>query len=189
MKDVKKSRKGSAEPSVNSEMPLKNGSKKEKEEVAQTATTPCTGKPLRLRGVGTMNLSSGEFDFKPYGEGVAVKKKEKKAGDSSFYETENSVIAHLKADKNDPDAIGKMYDQLEKLTKDSQVKEPKKPTSRPILDNASVKVWIKGSESKVIVRMELDNSRKQLPSLCAQLFNQTQEVNKCFAINKAQLER
>lgn len=146
-------------------------------------------KPLRLRGVGIMNVGSGEFDFKPYGEGVALKKREKKAGNGSLYETEYCVVAHLKADKNDPDAIGKMYDQLGMLTEDSQLKEPKIPTTRQILDNANVKVWIKVKESKVVVRMELDNQPKQLVRLCSQLFNQTQEVNKCFAINKAQLER
>jgi hypothetical protein len=154
-----------------------------------TVVIPSTTKPLKLRGVGTMNLESGEFDFKPYGEGVALKKKEKKAGDSSFYETENSVIAHLKVDKKDPDAVGKLYDQLGKLTKDSQPKEPKCPLNRPILDNENLKVWVRGKESKVIVQMTIDNSAKQLLTLSTQLFNLAQEVNKCFAINKAQLER
>ena len=118
-----------------------------------------------------------------------MKKKEKKAGDSSFYETENSVIAHLKVDKKDPDAVGKLYDQLGKLTKDSQPKEPKCPLNRPILDNENLKVWVRGKESKVIVQMTIDNSAKQLLTLSTQLFNLAQEVNKCFAINKAQLER
>jgi len=189
MKKVKELKTKSVAQQEGTNEPLPEGVQAEVTSSPPQGETEKRVKPLKLRGVGTMNLESGEFDFKPYGEGVALKKKEKKAGDSSFYETENSVIAHLKVDKKDPDAVGKLYDQLGKLTKDSQHKEPKCPLNRPILDNENLKVWVRGKESKVIVQMTIDNSAKQLLTLSTQLFNLAQEVNKCFAINKAQLER
>ena len=141
-----------------------------------------------------MNAETGDFDFKPWGgTGATIKKSEKKKGDSTFYETEgekqSSYIAHLKVSKDADDPVGEMFDQLQYLTKTMVKAEPKQPKSRAILDQEKVKVWYRKDEGKVIVRMEIDNAAKSALSLSTQLFNLTQEVNKCFAINKAQLER
>ena len=87
--------------------------------------------------------------------------------------------------KDSPDPAAEMQEQLEYFTKGIRLKEPKSPTSKRLLDKPGVEVWHRRTDRRVVVRMEIETGDEW--SMTRQLFNLTQEVTKCFAINQKSL--
>ena len=137
-------------------------------------------KPRRVRGTGIFDTAASTFSFQPMGEGEPVRHNVRKKG-----EKQSSYICHLKVSKDSPDPAAEMQEQLEYLTRGMRLKEPKSPTSKRLLDKPGVEVWHRRTDRRVVVRMEIETGDEW--SMTRQLFNLTQEVTKCFAINQKSL--
>ena len=48
--------------------------------------------PLKVRGQATINIETGDVDFRAYQQGEPVQRNVKKQGGSSFYETEGRKV-------------------------------------------------------------------------------------------------
>lgn len=146
-------------------------------------------KPRRVRGTGIFDTAASTFAFQPMGEGEPVRHNVRKRGESQFFETkgekQSSYICHLKVSKDSPDPAAEMEEQLEYLTRGMRLKEPKLPTSKRLLDKPGVEVWHRRTDRHVVVRMEIETGDEW--TMTRQLFNLTQEVTKCFAINQKSL--
>ena len=145
--------------------------------------------PLKVRGQATINIETGDVDFRAYQQGEPVQRNVKKQGGSSFYETEgrkeSSYICHLKVPKDSADPAAEMQEQLEKFLKPLVKKEPAKPRGKRLLETQDVTVYHNQKEQRVSVLMTIDLTAEG--ELSAKLFNLTSEVNKCFAINQKSL--
>ena len=146
-------------------------------------------KAVKVRGFGTYRAETGEFDFRPSGEGTPSKKEERKKGKSSFYKTngekESSIVAHLRVDADCEDPVAQLYEDLAYFTKGMTQKEAPLPRSKKLYEKPGVTVWHRQKEQKLVVQMEISTDGTQ--ELSGQLFNLTAEVNKCLAINKTSL--
>lgn len=155
----------------------------------ENKTNNQVAKPLKVRGTATIDIKTGDVDFRAYQQGDPVQKNVRKQGGSSFYETEgrkeSSYICHLKVPKDSADPAAEMQEQLEKFLKPLVKKEPTRPRGKRLLETQDVTVYHNRRENKVSVLMTIDLTAEG--ELSAKLFNLTSEVNKCFAINKTSL--
>ena len=144
--------------------------------------------PRKVKGTAIFHADDS-VEFTPQGEGTAVQRNVKKRGESRFYETEgekqSSYVAHLKVNRNATDPAAEMFEQLDFLTKPLQRQESKLPRNKALLDLPGVRVWHRRQENKVIVMMEITPTATG--ELSSQLLKLTQDVNKCFAINRTSL--
>jgi hypothetical protein len=146
-------------------------------------------KPRRVRGTGIFDTAASTFSFQPMGEGEPVRHNVRKKGESQFFETkgekQSSYICHLKVSKDSPDPAAEMQEQLEYFTKGIRLKEPSPPKSTRLLDKPGLQVWHRRQEKKVVIMMEVELGNEL--EMSSRLFNLTQEVTKCFAINQKKL--
>lgn len=149
---------------------------------------------LKKRGSATINLETGDVDFRAYNEGTsAMQKNVVKKGDAKLFETEgekvSSICVHLKVSRDAADPRAELYDQLDELLAKKRMDgAPEGMLKAPVrcLEKTDVlKIWHNRKTKKVIVQMAIDTEINV--DLSKPLYQLTSLTNKCLVINKASI--
>ena len=139
------------------------------------------------KGNGTL-WSDNSFEFRMPEEGSGWKKNIlKKRGDAHLYETtgekQQSLVAHLKVEKGCEDPAAELFEQLAVLTKDIVKDKPVLPTTKSLVDEKGLTVWLlkKTDQMKALITIDTSVSKERMTS---QLFNLAGELNKVIDMTK-----
>ena len=149
---------------------------------------------LKKKGCTTINLLTGDVDFRAYNEGGGTAQKNVvKFGEAKMYETEgekqSSLCAHLKVDRKAADPGTELYDQLEGVLKKAGLEKKAdgmaKPATKCLVNTEVLKVWHNRKTNKLMIQMVIDPTvNDSTAKLYQSLFQLTCTVNKCFVINE-----
>ena len=134
----------------------------------------------------TRIYDDGSIEVDPQAQGEPSQKDVKKVGKSKRYVTNGKkplTCVELKCPEDVPDKAAFFHRELEKLTKDMEIKEPKMPKGEFLLNKDNVKVCFSKKEGKVVAWLTFET--KGLLEVRRELYSLTSEIDKCFVINEA----
>jgi hypothetical protein len=133
----------------------------------------------------TRIYDDGSIEVDPQAQGEPSQKDVKKVGKSKRYVTNGKnplTCVELKCPEEVPDKAAFFHKELEKLTKDIEIKEPKMPKGEFLLNKDNLKVCFCKKESKVVAWLTFET--KGLLEIRRELYSLTSEIDKCFVINE-----
>ena len=134
----------------------------------------------------TRIYDDGSIEVDPQAQGEPSQKDVKKVGKSKRYVTNGKnplTCVELKCPEEVPDKAAFFHRELEKLTKDMEIKEPKMPKGEFLLNKDNLKVCFSKKEGKVVAWLTFET--KGLLEVRRELYSLTSEIDKCFVINEA----
>lgn len=141
--------------------------------------------PKRVRGVATIDEMFGVV-FKPFSEGVSRKEDVKTVRSSSLYTTagekKRSKVCHLSVDADAKDPIGDMLEDFVRLTKSDVVCAYTSARGKKLLENDALRIV--ANKTKRTVTTTITINIGVTPNYEKELFNQFQEILKCFTFNQ-----
>ena len=144
---------------------------------------------------GTVShFDDDSFEFQPYGKGEPVYDHTHKVGVGSLGLTKGAgrqnFIAHLKCKADEPDPLGALQEQLEKLAAKEWPEKPMKPFQprTKILLQSNGK-YVSVDERKKIVSIHLDIDISESCEYGERFANFIIDVNQCLYINQDLLQR
>ena len=156
---------------------------KEIEESQQKSTRRKLQKSFKSN---TRIYDDGSIEVDPQAQGEPSQKDVKKVGKSKRYVTNGKnplTCVELKCPEEVPDKAAFFHRELEKLTKDIEIKEPKMPKGEFLLNKDNLKVCFSKKEGKVVAWLTFET--KGLLEVRRELYSLTSEIDKCFVINEA----
>ena len=155
---------------------------KEIEETQQKSTRRKLQKSFKSN---TRIYDDGSIEVDPQAQGEPSQRDVKKVGKSKRYVTNGKnplTCVELKCPEEVPDKAAFFHRELEKLTKDIEIKEPKMPKGEFLLNKDNLKVCFSKREGKVTAWLTFDT--KGLLEIRRELYSLTSEIDKCFVINE-----
>ena len=144
----------------------------------------------RVRGVMTIR-EGDDMEFRAERKtGVSTQEQVAKAGDSKLYRTvgekaRTKVIAHLSVPADSADLRADLYEQVERLTRDTATKTPPRLKGRTLMNDADCRVTLSKKECRIEVVLGI--SLATHPDYVSRLLSLMQKVNQCFATNRTSL--
>ena len=133
----------------------------------------------------TRIYDDGSIEVDPQAQGEPSQRDVKKVGKSKRYVTNGKnplTCVELKCPEEVPDKAAFFHRELEKLTKDIEIKEPKTPKGEFLLNKDNLKVCFCKKEGKVVAWLTFET--KGLLEIRRELYSLTSEIDKCFVINE-----
>ena len=133
----------------------------------------------------TRIYDDGSIEVDPQAQGEPSQRDVKKVGKSKRYVTNGKnplTCVELKCPEEVPDKAAFFHRELEKLTKDIEIKEPKMPKGEFLLNKDNLKVCFCKREGKVTAWLTFET--KGLLEIRRELYSLTSEIDKCFVINE-----
>ena len=155
---------------------------KEIEESQQKSTRRKLQKSFKSN---TRIYDDGSIEVDPQAQGEPSQRDVKKVGKSKRYVTNGKnplTCVELKCPEEVPDKAAFFHRELEKLTKDIEIKEPKMPKGEFLLNKDNLKVCFSKREGKVVAWLTFET--KGLLEIRRELYSLTSEIDKCFVINE-----
>ncbi len=110
------------------------------------------------------------------------------SGQSKLYRTTGKrapqMVAHLSVSADAADPAAQLYQQLRRLTKPVEKREPKPLQGITLLEGNGVRLVHSPAKHQLQCIIDFDLSK---PSLESQLISHLQTVNQCLAINKGSI--
>jgi len=134
----------------------------------------------------TKVFDDNSIEVTPQAEGTPSQKDVKKVGRSKRYATTGKsplTCIELKCPEDVTDKVAFFHQELAKLTKDIQIKEPTMPKGQFLLDKEHVKVCLQAR--KGVITAWLTFETKGMLDIRRELYSLTSEIDKCFAFNSA----
>jgi len=134
----------------------------------------------------TKVFDDNSIEVTPQAEGTPSQKDVKKVGRSKRYATTGKsplTCIELKCPEDVTDKAAFFHQELAKLTKDIQIKEPTMPKGQFLLDKEHVKVCLQAR--KGVITAWLTFETKGMLDIRRELYSLTSEIDKCFAFNSA----
>lgn len=134
----------------------------------------------------TRVFDDNTIEVTPQAEGTPSQKDVKKVGRSKRYATTGKnplTCIELKCPEEVADKAAYFHQELAKLTKDIQIKEPALPKGQFLLDKDHVKVCFEAKKGKITAWLTFD--AKGMFDIRRELYSLTSEIDKCFAFNSA----
>ena len=155
---------------------------KEIEETQQKSTRRKLQKSFKSN---TRIYDDGSIEVDPQAQGEPSQRDVKKVGKSKRYVTNGKnplTCVELKCPEEVSDKAAFFHRELEKLTKDMEIKEPKMPKGEFLLNKDNLKVCFSKREGKVTAWLTFET--KGLLEIRRELYSLTSEIDKCFVINE-----
>ena len=155
---------------------------KEIEESQQKSTRRKLQKSFKSN---TRIYDDGSIEVDPQAQGEPSQRDVKKVGKSKRYVTNGKnplTCVELKCPEEVSDKAAFFHRELEKLTKDMEIKEPKMPKGEFLLNKDNLKVCFSKREGKVTAWLTFET--KGLLEIRRELYSLTSEIDKCFVINE-----
>ena len=153
---------------------------KKQEKEVQGASSP--RRKLQKSFKSNTRIYSIEVD--PQAQGEPSQKDVKKVGKSKRYITSGKnplTCVELKCPEDVPDKAAYFRKELDKLTKDIQIKKPELPEGEFLVNKDNLKVCFAAKEGKVTAWLTFET--KGLLEVRRELYSLTSEIDKCFVIN------
>ena len=156
---------------------------KESEESQQKSTRRKLQKSFKSN---TRIYDDGSIEVDPQAQGEPSQKDVKKVGKSKRYVTNGKkplTCVELKCPETVPDKAAFFRKELEKLTRDMEIEDPRLPDGEFLLDEANVKVKFSAKEGLVVAWLTFEIRERY--DIRRELYTLTSKIDKCFAINEA----
>ena len=133
----------------------------------------------------TRIFDDGSIEVDPQAQGEPSQKEVKKVGKSKRYITSGKnplTCVELKCPEDVPDKAAFFRQELAKLTKDMEIKEPELPQGEFLMDEENVKVKFSAKEGRVVAWLTFEI--KERYDIRRELYTLTSKIDKCFAFNE-----
>ena len=156
---------------------------KKQEKEVQGASSPRRKLQKSFKS-NTRIYDDGSIEVDPQAQGEPSQKEVKKVGKSKRYITSGKnplTCVELKCPEDVPDKAAYFRKELDKLTKDIQIKKPELPEGEFLVNKDNLKVCFVAKEGKVTAWLTFET--KGLLEVRRELYSLTSEIDKCFVIN------
>ena len=138
----------------------------------------------------TRVFDDNSIEVTPQAEGTPSQKDVKKVGRSKRYATTGKnplMCVELKCPDDVADKAAFFQQELEKLTKDIQVKKPTMPKGTYLINKDNLKVCFTKKDGAITVWISIKS--KGLMEIRRELYTLTSEIDKCFAFNSGMISQ
>lgn len=152
---------------------------------------------LKKKGCTTINLLTGDVDFRAYNEGGGTAQKNVvKFGEAKLYETEgekqSSICAHLRIDRKAADPGAELCEQLSELMRKAKMEVPEgfrmSERTHYFENNDVLKVWRDGRKRKLFIQMAIDTEvNNNVIYMRKSLMHLTAGVSICLERNESKI--
>ena len=134
----------------------------------------------------TRIFDDGSIEVDPQAQGEPSQKDVKKVGKSKRYVTNGKnplTCVELKCPEDVTDKAAYFRRELDKLTRDIEIGEPRQPGGVFLVNRQHLKVRYSAQEGKVTAWLTFET--KGLMDIRKELYSIASEIDKCFVINEA----
>lgn len=138
----------------------------------------------------TRVFDDNSIEVTPQAEGTPSQKDVKKVGRSKRYATTGKnplMCVELKCPDDVADKAAFFQQELEKLTKDIQVKKPTMPKGTYLINKDNLKVCFTKKDGAITAWISIKS--KGLMEIRRELYTLTSEIDKCFAFNSGMISQ